>query len=134
MNLSEINHLAVLVAALSSFLIGGVWYSPLLFAGSWAAMNGLSDETLKQGNMLKIFGGAFFLALVMAYNLAAFLGPRPTVAFGVGAGVAAGLGWVAAALGVTYLFERKPWKLFAINAGYHVVAFALMGVILGAMS
>ena len=82
--------------------------------------------------MGRIFAGAFLLEYVMAYNLAAFLGPNASLAFGLRAGVAAGLGWVALAFGVTYLFERRSWRLFLINAGYHAVAFTLMGAILGA--
>ena len=40
--------------------------------------------------------------------------------------------WIVAALGIVYLFERRPLALFFINAGYFVVALPLMGVILGA--
>ena len=47
-------------------------------------------------------------------------------------GFMAGMFWVAASIGVTYLFERKPLSLFLINAGYHVVTYTLMGIILGA--
>jgi len=51
---------------------------------------------------------------------------------GATAGLMAGLFWVATAMGITYLFERKSLKLYLINAGYHVVTFTLMGLILGA--
>jgi hypothetical protein len=131
MNPTDINWLAVFVAALSTFLIGGVWYSPLLFAKSWMAANGFTEESLKNANMAKIFGGAFALALLMATNLAFFLGKDATLAFGVGAGVAAGLGWVAAMLSVIALFERRPLAWALINGGYSLVAFAAMGAILG---
>ena len=36
------------------------------------------------------------------------------------------------AMSVTYLFDRRPWQLFFIDSGYHVVSFTLMGAILGA--
>jgi len=131
MNPTDVNYFAVAVAALSTFLIGGVWYSPLLFAGSWARLAGLSEEELQRGSLLKIFGGALAIAVLMALNLAMFIGPDAGLGFGAFAGVAAGLGWVAAAMAITYLFERRPWRLLAINGGYHVVAFACMGAILG---
>jgi hypothetical protein len=112
------------------FLVGGLWYSPLLFAKPWMADNGLTDEKL-QGGMGRVFGGAFVLSLLMAFNLAAFIGPDPAVGYAVAASAAAGIGWVAASLGIVYLFERKSFRLFAINGGYLAVAFLVMGVILG---
>lgn len=131
MELPSINYLAVLVAALSTFLIGGLWYSPVLFGKIWQEDVGLSDEELKKGNPAKIFGGAFILGLVMSINLAAFLGSEPNLMWGIIAGLLAGAGWIAAAMGVTYLFERRSMRFFLINAGYHVLSFAVMGAILG---
>jgi hypothetical protein len=78
-----------------------------------------------------IFVGTFILALLIALNLALFLGPDRTLGFGVFAGFMAGLLWVAAAFGITYLFERKPFGLFLINAGYHVILFTIVGAIIG---
>lgn len=131
MNPSDVNWLAVLVAALATFLLGGLWYSPILFAKRWMELNGLEPSAL-QGGLARVFGGAFVLMLVAATNLAFFLGPEATLAFGVFAGAAAGVGWVAVAFGVVYLFERKPLALFLINAGYLAIAFTAMGAILGA--
>jgi hypothetical protein len=56
----------------------------------------------------------------------------PTRVWGTSAGGLAGIGWVATAMGVTYLFEARSMKLFLIDAGYHAFAFTLMGRILGA--
>lgn len=126
------NPWAILTATVSAFVLGGVWYSPILFAKAWMEGAGLNEEQLKQGNASRIFGGAFVLTLVMAVNLAAFLGPKADLAFGVFAGFATGLGWVATAFGVTYLFEHRPLKLWLVNSGYQIVAFTLMGAILGA--
>jgi hypothetical protein len=80
--------------------------------------------------MMKIFGLTFLLALVAAVNLAMFLGPETDVAMGAFYGFLAGFGWVAMFIGTHYLFERKSFKLFLINAGYSVVALTLMGVII----
>ncbi len=130
MDLASLNFIAILVAALVSFAIGGLWYSPLLFGKAWMEENGFTDEDT-QGNMVLIFGTTFVLALIIAFNLAAFLGPDVTVAQGLTYGALAGIGWVAAAIGILYLFERKSMRLFLINAGYHAVTFTLMGGILG---
>jgi hypothetical protein len=128
----HINPLAVLVAAVSMFLIGGLWYSPLLFARPWMAANGFTELGLRdQGGAGRIFGGAFVLALLSAVNLAAYLGgPDTTAVCGAAAGALTAV-WIVAAIGIVYLFERRKMKLFLINAGYFVVAFPVMGFVLG---
>lgn len=128
--LSRLNYWAVLTAALSAFLIGGAWYSPALFAKQWMAANRLAEADLKRGNIALIFGGSFALALISALALAMFIGPSSSLSFGAMAGALVGFGWVGTSFGVTYLFERKPFILFLINAGYHIVTFMVMGIIL----
>jgi hypothetical protein len=126
------NFLAALVAAFSTFLVGGLWYSPLLFAKPWMKAVGIQEGDLKQG-MGRVFGGSFVLSLIGAVNLAFFLADgKPNVVWGMTAGALAGIGWVSTALGTTYLFERRPLKLYLIDAGYHAVSFVIMGAILGA--
>jgi Protein of unknown function (DUF1761) len=126
----EINWIAVVVAAVASFALGGLWYSPVLFGKAWQRETGLSDEKLKQGNMVKIFGLSLVLSLLAAWNFANFLGPRPSIVFGTAVGASAGLLWVASSFGINYLFERKSFKLFLINGGYHTVQFAIIGLVL----
>ena len=123
---------AVLVAALSSFLIGGLWYSPALFGKAWMRENGFTEESMKGANMTRIFGLAFLLGIVAAINLAMFMGPENNPAMGAMWGFLAGFGWVATFVGTHYLFERRSLKLFLINAGYSIVALTVMGVILAA--
>lgn len=125
-----INYLAVLVAALSAFVIGGLWYS-VLFTKQWMHENGFTQEKLAQGNMGMIFGGSFALSLLISIGFVWFLGPERDAASGAWTGFAVGVLWVAAAMGITYLFERKSLKLFLINAGYHVLTFTLIGLIIG---
>lgn len=128
----QINYLAVLAAAVSAFVIGGLWYSPLLFNKAWMAANGFSEADAQKGNPAKIFGWSFVLTLVMAINLAAFLaGPDTTLAWGTAAGALTGLGWVAPGIGVVALFERRPLSYILVNGGYWSVALTVMGAILG---
>jgi hypothetical protein len=126
------NYWAIIVSALSTFLIGGLWYSPAVFGKAWMKENGFTEEDMKKGSMGKIFGLAFFLALISAMNLAMFMGPEDDPAMGALWGFLAGFGWVATFVGTHYLFERKSFKLFIINAGYSIVALTVMGVILAA--
>jgi len=130
--MENINLLAVFAAALSTFLIGGLWYSPALLGKAWMRENGFTEESLKGGSMAKIFGLTFVLSFVAAINLAFFLGPEMGVGEGALYGFLAGFGWVATFLGTIYLFERKSFTLFLINAGYSIIALTVMGVILAA--
>jgi hypothetical protein len=129
----EVNLLAVLACGVSSLVLGGIWYSPMLFAGPWQRAAGLSDEQAKSGNMALIFGGAFVLSLVAAYVFAMFLGNQMSLGAATAAGFSAGLCWIAAAYGISYLFERRALTLWLINGGYHTIQFTLFGLILGAM-
>jgi len=127
----QFNFAAVAVAALLSFALGGLWYSPLLFAKSWLKECGLTEEQTRQASMARVFGLAALAALVMAFNLAAFIGPKASLGFGLFAGAAAGIGWVAMSLGVIYLFEQRSLRLWLINSGYQVLSYTLMGGLLG---
>ena len=69
----EVNWIAILVAALLSFVLGGIWYSPVLFGKAWQREAGLTDEQLKNANMAKIFGLTFVLCVLAAWMFAVFL-------------------------------------------------------------
>lgn len=60
MDFSSINIWAVLVATLSTFLVGWLWYGPL-FGKAWMNTVGLTEEQIQQGNMAKVFGFVFFI-------------------------------------------------------------------------
>lgn len=126
----EVNYLAVIAAAVATFALGGLWYSPALFGKAWQREAGVTEEKMKSANMALIFGLTFVLSLIAAWVFALFLGPRPPMALGLGAGFSAGLCWVAASLGINYLFERKSLKLWLINGGYHTLQFTIIGLIL----
>jgi len=129
----HINWLAVLAAAISTFVLGGLWYSPALFGRAWMSVNQLNQEDLAKSNMAKIFSLAFVFALVMAINLAAFLAePKTNASWGATAGFLAGFGWVTLGIATISLFERRSLKYVLINGGYMTVSFVLMGLILGA--
>jgi hypothetical protein len=132
MELSSVNYLAVAAAALSSFLIGGLWYSPILFARAWMREAGLPEERLRE-KVGAVFAGAFALSLVVALNLALFLGKDAGVAWGAGAGALAGAGWAAASLATVFLFERRSTMLIVIDGGYLAVSYTAMGAIIGAI-
>ncbi|MCG3153559.1 MAG: hypothetical protein DKINENOH_00149 [bacterium] len=127
--------LAVLVAALVYFVLGGLWYSPVMFAKPWMALVGTSEEAIKQkGGAAKAYLVGIVCALIIAFVLAIFVEQHPTANLFTGAqtGLMAGLGLVAMTAFTTSTFEGRPLKLFLIDAGYNVVGFILAGAILGA--
>lgn len=126
-----VDWIAALVATVVAFVLGGLWYSPLLFARAWQQDTGLSDEQLNAASKAKTFGGSFILILIGAVIFSMFVGPDPELAFAVGAGASVGITWVAFSFGVNYLFELRPLRLFLINGGFHSVQFVLFGVVFG---
>ena len=132
MEISTINWWAVIVAALSNFLIGGLWYSNVLFAKPWMKENNFTAEDLRKGNMPKIFGLTFLFSLIIAFNLAMFLGGETTTAsWGAAAGFLAGFGWVAMSIFIIGQFEQKSTKYMLIHGGYVTLSYVVMGLIIG---
>jgi UDP-N-acetylmuramyl pentapeptide phosphotransferase/UDP-N-acetylglucosamine-1-phosphate transferase len=133
MNFAEViqnlNWLAIIVAALSTFMIGGLWYS--VFEKPWMAANNFTNEDLKKRKMPVVFGLSFFFAFLMSLNLSMFIG-KEDLAYGTIAGFLTGFGWVALGIAIITLFENRPLKYVLINGGYMTVSFTLMGAILGA--
>ena len=130
---SNIKYLAVVAAALSTFVLGGLWYSPLLFGKAWMRANNFSDSDVQTFSKARMFGWSIVFSLVMALNLAMFLAaPDTNASWGATAGALAGLGWVAMAIAIIGVFENRSWSYIAINGGYMAVAFTIMGLIIGA--
>lgn len=128
-----VDWIATLVATVSAFVLGGIWYSPLLFAKTWQRETGLSDEQLNAASKGRIFGISFVLCFLAAAVFSMFVGPEPALGFSINAGLSVGVFWVATSFGVNYLFELKGLKLWLINSGYHAVQFTLYGTIFGLM-
>lgn len=137
----HLNWLAIFVAGLSAFVLGGIWYSPTLFGNAWMKDNNLTLEKIKSGNAGKIYGWTFVLSLIAAVNLGMFLADTPSectgvcaqitdVSWGSAAGFLAGI-WVFCFVFIYGLFEHKPTRLSWINGGYALVALTLMGAIIG---
>lgn len=127
-----INHLAVFVCALLSLVLGGLWYSPLLFFKTWQGASGLSDEQVARANPLKTFSLTLILAWIISYNLAFFLGDSKTNwRWGLIAGLLAGVGWADTMFVIISLFEQRSMKYILINCGYITIYFALIGFVLG---
>ncbi|MGX1930169.1 DUF1761 domain-containing protein [Flagellimonas sp. 2504JD4-2] len=127
-----INHIAVVVCAILNLVIGAIWYSPALFYKAWKKENGLTDADFENVNMGKLYAISFFLALIISYNMAFFLGDASTDwIWGMSAGFLTGFGFCAMIFTAIALFERKSWKYILINGGYIIFYFTLIGFVLG---
>ncbi|HYC79341.1 MAG TPA: DUF1761 domain-containing protein [Planctomycetota bacterium] len=127
---APVNWLAVLVAAGTSFAVGGLWYSPAMFLNAWNREAGRDPKT-PGGHPAKVFGVAFLFCVVSAYVTARFVAQAPSIAESVGRAVSLGAGLVAASFGVNYQFASRSLLLWAIDAGYFVAQFAVYGLVLG---
>jgi uncharacterized protein DUF1761 len=137
MHMHSLNWLAVLVAAISTMVVGFLWYSPLLFAKPWMREMGYDpNDKAKTDEMKKSAGpayaGSMVAGLLSAFTLALILhGLRAEdLHFGIMASFHIWLGFVATVQFTGALFMKQSMKLFAINTGYQLVCYLVMGSIL----
>jgi len=126
----HVNLLAVLMAALSSFVLGGLWYSPMLLGNAW---NRAAGDTRKkgEGHPAKVFGLSFAFALVAAFVYALLMPAASNAAAALSQGLLVGAGLVAACFGINYQFANRSGLLWLIDGGYHTIQFGLYGLIVG---
>ncbi|HWI25319.1 MAG TPA: DUF1761 domain-containing protein [Lysobacter sp.] len=124
-----LNWLAIIAAAVSAFVLGGIWYGPL-FKNAWCREAGI-DPNAKPGHPARVFGTAFVAALFAAFAFAWFLGPAPEVHKALHAGFMVGIAFVATSFAINYAFAQRSLKLWLIDGGYHTLQFTLYGLILG---
>ena len=123
----------VLVATIAYFALGAVWYSDVLFAKPWMAGQGITRDTMDRSGLATSMVTTFLLELLALYVLAVVLVSMGIDGWANGAvaGFVIGVGIGAVPMAVTAAYETRPWSLLWINAGYHVVAMTLAGLIIG---
>src|SRR5262245_43978007 len=126
----HLNYLAIIVAALSSFLLGGAWYSPVLFGPAWQRAAG-DMRNPKEAHPARVFGLSFLFALAAAFVYALIMPAPPDAVCALTQGLAVGAGVVAASFGINYQFANRPTVLWLIDGGYHMLQFAIYGLVLG---
>jgi len=127
------NYAAVFVAAIAYWLLGAVWYA-VLFSKQWMVLEHMTMEQAKEMNPVLPYVISFLLNLLIAYSLEQICIWRNanTIGRGASVGVLLWIGFVGPVTFTTYMYEMRPWQLFAINQFYPLFGFALMGAILGA--
>jgi hypothetical protein len=158
----EINFIALLLSALSTLVVGFIWYHPKVFGTIWMNEAGITGEQMKRSNMILIFGMSFFYAFLISFVLQllvihqssaiSMVGGEPSKAlpsfqafmtdygtafrtFKHGAlhGFMTGLFFALPIIGVGALYERRSWKYVLIAGGYWVITCMIMGGIICGM-
>jgi len=133
-----INFLAVTAAAVATFLVGALWYSPILFGKLWMKAHGYSEEKVKemQKTATQAYITSFVCYLVMAVVfsvLMSYVYPdnTATATKGLQLGFLMWLGF-AATIGLTAnMFSEKSLSTYLIDVVYQLVYLLIMGAILG---
>jgi uncharacterized protein DUF1761 len=130
----HVNYLAVLVAAIAVFVLGWLWYSPLLFFKPWMRLRGLDPDAAMAG--AKIPGGRllieFVRCIVLAYviaRLVALLGVSSWLG-AVHFGLSVWIGFPVVLLTGSVIWDNVPWKVAAIHAGDWLVKLLVLPIIL----
>jgi hypothetical protein len=132
---SNINWLAVLVAAVAYFALGALWYSKVLFVNSWVKLTGvnMNDPAAKTG-VAQIMISSFVLMCIACVALAILIAKIGIAGWmtGLKVGLIAGICFAATSVSISYLYEKRPLGLHLINGGYNIVGCAIAGIIIAA--
>lgn len=137
----EVNYLAVLLAALSTMVVGSIWYAPKTMTGKrWMKLTGHKmDPNFPASKMAVMYIGAFVASFLTAFVLAhvsflsnkffgnSFLQDSITTGFWLW------LGFVIARMYVHDSFEGRPGKLTLLNAAHELLTIEIMALIIGLM-
>lgn len=127
-----LNNLAILVSGIILWVLGAIWYSPPLFAKPWAELSGAKRDPGKRDGLLLGMTASFICDLVLSLILAMLIMWSNVTGFKYGAviGVLTWIAFIAAPSLPQGLYEKKPFKLFAINSGYWLVGLFIVGGLL----
>ena len=159
-----INWTILLIASLVPMVLGFIWYHPKVFGNAWMKAIGMSPDTMKSGNMAKIFGLCFLFSFLVSFALQSIVihqfhvysifandttpegkafvkdfmdkyGDRfRTFKHGMLHGFLLAIFVVLPVIGTHALFEKRNGKYIWINTGYWIVSMMLMGGIICAFA
>lgn len=158
----NINFLALLLAALSTLVVGFIWYNPKVFGTIWMRESGMTEEKMKGSNMIAIFGMSFVYAFLISFlmqmlvihqfgamgmiggdetkalpSYSAFMADYGTTfrtfKHGVLHGFMSGLFLALPIIGTNALYEKRSFKYVLVTGGFWIVCFMVMGGIICSM-
>jgi hypothetical protein len=126
------NWLAIAVAAAANVIVGSIYYAPPVMGNTWLKLLGKRREQLGQAG--PSYGLVIVSAVITSAVLAYFINQANlhTLGGGLLAGLLAWVGFIATSTAVGYVFEKRPFALFAVNTGAQLITLVVMGAILGA--
>jgi hypothetical protein len=135
MHIPQVNYIAVLVSGVVIFVLGGLWYSPILFAKKWMSLMGKTEAELRaaaSGSMPLMYLLALVCGLLSAWALAVVLNHFAdlTPLRGAEVGFLCWLGFAGATSLASAVFSMKPRLLWLIDSGFNLVSFVIAGIIL----
>ena len=132
----NINWLSVVLATLSSFVFGSIWYHEKIMGKRWMIAVPLKKKQIENADMIRIFTLNALAAFVSAAALAVFVNIFSVSSMFEGAllGVVIGVFFVASSIASNYLFAQRKLELLLIDASYATLSITVMGAVLGAFS
>ena len=129
----HVNYLAVLVAAIAEYALATVWYA-FLFGALWKKLTGIEEMKPSLGKMATVFVGALLTSYVLLHSIV--FGNAYVNMSGVSGGLMGGffswLGFIAPITMTSVIYEKRPWKLWALDNGFWLLSLLIMGAILSA--
>jgi hypothetical protein len=155
----EINFLALFTAALSTLIVGFIWYNPKVFGTIWMKESGTTEEKMKESNITLLFATSFIYAFFISFVLR-FLTIHQTGALGMIGGDASkalpsytafiadygnayrtfkhgalhgfltGLFFILPVIGTNAMYEKRSFKYTLVTSGFWIVCFMIMGGII----
>ncbi len=130
-----VNWLAVVLATLSTFVVGYIWYAPWFLGRIWAKDVGLDlEHPIMKSTLPKTMTMSFIVSFIKCWFLALFLGQVAGGFGGLTFYMQVNMGIAFGAVLMTnanhLIFERSPLRLLLVNGGHVIVEFAVIGLIL----
>jgi Protein of unknown function (DUF1761) len=135
--IGQLNWLAVLVAAVVYFVLGALWYSPMLFARPWQRSIGWDPERTppEQSPLTYVVPFLAYVVMAIAVGMLAKATATDEISEGLVLGLVVGVGLSLAHTLVDASFDPnkpEPWLWFAINGAYHTIGLIIVAVIIAA--
>jgi hypothetical protein len=127
----HVNYLAVLVAAIASYVIASIWYG-VLFRKQWMQLSGITDMKPAPLSMILPFLGSLMMSYVLDHSLVFANAYMQTsgIAGGLESGFFSWIGFIVPVTLMGVVYEKRAWKLWVMDIGFWFVALLTMGAIL----
>ena len=129
--MQHINLVTAIAGGILGYFPGALWYSKAMFLRRWAREMGIDMDAPPEGkgHGPKIAIGVV-TSIVAAIVFELIVGPTPGLCHALLTGVAIS-GLIGSAFAIQYLFEERSLAFWVINAGYHLVQFTLIALVIG---